>query len=114
MAALARFETITDLKYYMIQITGFKYRVALAGALRDAVNRRSGKNDTTAAVENKCVRMSRKDRTVTIHGDEPMASVFLGGGYGREGRTVAAADYGVIRDEDLLAPAVSFLAFEGN
>lgn len=114
LAALARFKTITDLKYYMIRITGFKYRAALADALRDAVNRRSGKNDTTAAVESKCVRMNRKDRTVTIHGDEPMASVFLGGGYGREGRTVAAADYGVIRDEDLLAPAVSFLAFEGS
>lgn len=80
----------------------------------DVVNRRSGKNDTTAAVESKCVRISRKDRTVTIHGDEPMASVFLGGGYGREGRTVAAADYGVIRDEDVIAPAVSFLAFEGD
>lgn len=56
--------------------------------------------------------MRRKDRTVEISGYEPMASIFLGGGYGREGRTVAAADYGVMRDEDLLAPAVSFLAFE--
>lgn len=112
LATMARFETITDLRYYMIRITGFKYRVALADALRDAVNRRSGKNDTTAAFESKCARVSRKNRTVTIHGDEPMASVFLGGGYGREGRTVAGADYGVIRDEALLAPAVSFLAFE--
>lgn len=38
----------------------------------------------------------------------------LGGRPGREGRTVAGVDYGVIRDEDLLAPAVSFLSFEGN
>ena len=45
----------------------------------------------------------RRDLRVRAHGlDLP----------GREGRTVAAADYGVIRDEDLLAPAVSFLAFE--
>lgn len=56
--------------------------------------------------------MRRKDRTVEISGYEPMASIFPGGGYGREGRTVAAADYGVMRDEDLLAPAVSFLVFE--
>lgn len=109
LATLSEFKTIADLKHYMIRITGFKYRAALA----DAVNRRTGKNDTTAAFESKCVRVSRKDRTVTIHGDEPMASVFLGGEYGREGRTVAAADYGVMRDEDLLAPAMSFLAFEG-
>ena len=114
MALLAGFKTVADLRAYLVRITGFKYRAALADALRDAVNRRSGKNDTTAAFESKCARVSRKNRAVTIHGDEPMASVFLGGGkYGDRGRTVAAADYGVIRDEDLLAPAVSFLAFEG-
>lgn len=113
-AFLPSFEQVVDLKLYLLRTAGFEYRVALADALRDAVNRRTGKKDTTAAFESKCVRVSRKDRTVTIHGDEPMASIFLGGGYGREGRTVAGADYGVIRDEDLLAPAVSFLCFEGD
>ena len=111
-AALTRFETIVNLKEYMLRITGFEYRVALADALRDAVNRRTGKKDTTVAWGTRRNIVKRKDRTVEIYGHEPMASVFLGGEYGREGRTVAAADYGVIRDEDLLAPTVSFLAFE--
>lgn len=83
-----------------------------AGFVRDAVNERTGKNDTTIAWGTRRNIVRRKGRTVEISGYEPMASVFLGGEYGREGRTVAAADYGVIRDEDLLAPAVSFLAFE--
>ena len=57
-------------------------------------------------------RVRRKDRTVVIRGYEPMAQIILyGGRYGQEGRTVAGADYGVIRDEDLLAQAVSFLCF---
>lgn len=110
--SLASFETIVDLKQYMLRVTGLKYRDQLANALRDAVNRRTGKKGTTVARKTRRNIVRRKDRTVEIYGYEPMASVFLGGGYGREGRTVAAADYGVIRDEDLLAPAVSFLAFE--
>lgn len=111
--SLASFETIVDLKQYMLRVTGLKYRDHLANALRDAVNRRTGKKDTTIARETRRNIVRRKDRTVEISGYEPMASVFLGGGkYGDRGRTVAAADYGVIRDEDLLAPAVSFLAFE--
>jgi len=108
------FEQITDLKQYLLRTAGFEYRVALADALRDAVNRRTGKKETTIAWGTRRNIVKRKDRTVEIYGYEPMASVFLGGGYGREGRTVAAADYGVIRDEDLLAPAVSFLCFEGD
>lgn len=35
-----------------------------------------------------------------------------GGKYGEAGRTVAGVDYGVMRDEDVIAPAVSFLRFE--
>lgn len=50
---------------------------------------------------------------MVIHGDEPMASILLRGGkYGEAGRTVAGVDYGVMRDEDVIAPAVSFLRFE--
>jgi hypothetical protein len=111
-AALTRFETIVNLKEYMLRITGFKYRVHLAHYLCGAVDCRTGKNGTTVVFDPKRARVRRKGRAVEISGNEPMASVFLGGEYGREGRTVAAADYGVIRDEDLLAPAVSFLAFE--
>ena len=111
--SLASFETIVDLKRYMLRVTGLKYRDRLANALRDAVNRRTGKKETTIEWGTRRNIVKRRDRTVEIYGYEPMASIFLGGGYGREGRTVAAADYGVIRDEDLLVPAVSFLAFEG-
>ena len=111
-AHLPSFEQVVDLKQYLLRAAGFEYRVALADALRDAVNRRTGKKDTTVAWGTRRNIVKRKGRTVEISGHEPMASVFLGGEYGREGRTVAAADYGVIRDEDLLAPTVSFLAFE--
>lgn len=111
-AALTRFENIANLKEYMLRITGFKYRVHLAHYLCGAVDSRTGKNDATVVFDPKRARVRRKGRAIEISGNEPMASVFLGGEYGREGRTVAAADYGVIRDEDLLAPAVSFLAFE--
>ena len=111
-AALARFENIANLKEYMLRIAGFKYRVHLAHYLCGAVDSRTGKNDTTVVFDPKHARVRRKGRAIEISGNEPMASVFLGGEYGREGRTVAAADYGVMRDEDLLAPAVSFLAFE--
>lgn len=111
-AALTRFETIVNLKEYMLRVTGFKYRVHLAHYLCGAVDSRTGKNDTTVVFDPKRARVRRKGRAIEISGNEPMASVFLGGRPGREGRTVAAADYGVIRDEDLLAPAVSFLAFE--
>lgn len=111
-AHLPSFEQVVDLKQYLCRAAGFEYRVALADALRDAVNRRTGKKDTTVAWGTRRNILKRKDRTVEIYGYEPMASIFLGGRPGREGRTVAAADYGVIRDEDLLAPAVSFLAFE--
>ena len=112
-AHLPSFEQVVDLKQYLLRAAGFEYRVALADALRDAVNRRTGKKDTTVAWGTRRNIVKRKDRTVEIYGYEPMASIFLGGRPGREGRTVAAADYGVIRDEDLLAPAMSFLAFEG-
>ena len=112
-AFLPGFEQVADLKAHLLRIAGFEYRVALADALRDAVNRQTGKKDTTIEWGTRRNIVKHKDRTVEIYGYEPMASVFLGGGYGREGRTVAATDYGVIRDEDLLAPAVSFLAFEG-
>lgn len=111
-AALTRFETIANLKEYMLRITGFKYRVHLAHYLCGAVDSRTGTNDTTVVFDPKRARVRRKGHAVEIIGNEPMASVFLGGGYGREGRTVAGADYGVMRDEDLLAPAVSFLLFE--
>ena len=113
-AFLPTFEQVADLKQYLLRTAGFEYRVALADALRDAVNKRTGKKDTTVEWGTRRNIVKRKDRTVEIYGYEPMASVFLGGGYGREGRTVAGADYGVIRDEDLLAPAVSFLCFEGD
>ena len=113
-AFLPIFEQVADLKQYLLRTAGFEYRVALADALRDAVNRRTGKKETTISWGTRRNIVKRKDRTVEIYGYEPMASIFLGGGYGREGRTVAAADYGVIRDEDLLAPAVSFLCFEDN
>lgn len=113
-AFLPSFEQVVDLKQYLLRTAGFEYRVALADALRDAVNRQTGKKETTIAWGTRRNVVKRKDRTVEIYGYEPMASVFLGGGYGREGRTVAGADYGVIRDEDLLAPAVSFLSFEGD
>lgn len=111
-AFLPDFEQVADLKAHLLRTAGFEYRVALADALRDAVNKRTGKKDTTIAWGTRRNIVKRKGRIVEIYGYEPMASVFLGGGYGREDRTVAAADYGVIRDEDLLAPAVSFLAFE--
>ena len=111
-AHLPSFEQVVDLKAHLLRIAGFEYRVALADALRDAVNEWTGKKGTTIAWGARRNIVKRKDRTVEIYGYEPTASVFLGGGYGREGRTVAAADYGVFRDEDLLAPAVSFLAFE--
>lgn len=111
-AHLPSFEQVVDLKQYLLRAAGFEYRVALADALRDAVNRRTGKKDTTVAWGTRRNIVKRKDRTVEIYGYEPMASIFLGGRPGREGRTVAAADYGVIRDEVLLAPAVSFLVFE--
>lgn len=113
-AALARFENIANLKEYMIRVTGFKYRVHLAHFLSGAVDRRTGKTGTTVVFDPRRAKVRRGDRNVEISGNEPMASIFLGGGYGRDGRTVAAADYGVMRDEDLLAPAVSFLCFEGD
>lgn len=110
-AALARFETIADLARYAQRITGFKHRAALADALRTALRGRSV--TVTWGAEEIIVR--RRDRAVVIRGHEPMASILLRGGrYGDRGRTVAGADYGVARDEDLLAPAVSFLRFEDN
>lgn len=110
--ALARFETVLNLKEYLLRTTGFRYRAHLADRLSGAVDRRSGRNDTSVVFEMRRARVRRKDRTVVIRGYEPMAQIILyGGRYGQEGRTVAGADYGVIRDEDLLARAVSFLCF---
>ena len=77
--------------------------------VREALKRQS----LTAVWEPEGITVRRKDRTVVIHGDEPMASILLRGGkYGEAGRTVAGVDYGVMRDEDVIAPAVSFLRFE--
>ena len=114
MAFLAGFEDIADLKWYATRIMGFKHRVALADALREAVERRSRERDTTVTWGAEEIIVRRKSRAVVIHsGGQTTASILLRGGrYGDRGRTVAGADYGVIRDEDLLAPAVSFLAFE--
>lgn len=111
--ALVRFETVLDLKEYMTRVSGFRYRAHLADYLSGAVDRRSSKNDTSVDFEMRCAKVRRKDRTVVIRGYEPMAQIILyGGRYGQEGRAVVGADYGVIRDKDLLAPAVSFLQFE--
>lgn len=110
--SLGSFETIMGLREYMLRVTGLKYRDHLAEVLRKALKGRTGKEDTTVERGTRRNTVRRKDRTVEISGYEPMASIFLGGGYGREGRTVAGVDYGVMRDEDLLAPAVSFLVFE--
>lgn len=108
-AALTRFEDAADLALYATRITGFKYRAVLADALRKALKRQS----LTVVWEPEGITVRRKDRTVVIHGDEPMASILLRGGkYGEAGRTVAGVDYGVMRDEDVIAPAVSFLRFE--
>lgn len=113
--ALDRFETVLDLKEYVTRVSGFRYRAHLADYLSGGVDRRSGKYDTSVVFEMRCAEVRRKDRTVVIRGYEPMAQIILyGGRYGREGRTVAGADYGVMRDEDLLAPAMSFLRFEGD
>lgn len=110
MAFLAGFEDVADLKWYATRITAFKYRVALADALREAVKGRSV--TVTWGAEEIIVR--RQSRAVVIHaGGGSMASILLRGGrYGDRGRTVVSADYGVLRDEDLIAPAVSFLRFE--
>ena len=98
-----------DLKQYLLRAAGFEYRAILADALREALKGQS----LTAVWEPGGITVRRKDRTVVVHGDEPMASILLRGGkYGEAGRTVAGVDYGVMRDEDVIAPAVSFLRFE--
>lgn len=110
-AFLAAFEDVADLARYAERITGFKYRAALADGLREAVKGQS----VTVIWGAEEIIVRRKDRTVVIHDGQTMAVILLRGGrYGGEGRTVAGADYGVLRDEDLLAPAVSFLRFEGD
>lgn len=108
-ASLAAFEDTVDLARYAQRLTGFKYRAALADALREALRGRS----VTVVWGAREITVRRKDRTVVIRDGETMAVILLRGGrYGEAGRTVAGADYGAARDGDLLAPAVSFLRFE--
>ena len=90
-AHLPSFEQVVDLKQYLLRTAGFEYRVALADALRDAVNRRTGKKDTTVAWGTRRNIVKRKDRTVEIYGYEPMASIFLGGRAARSRRRTTAS-----------------------
>lgn len=53
----------------------------------------------------------RRGRAVVICDGEPMAMIVLRGDRCGQGRAVAGADYGVMRDKDLLARAVTFLRF---
>jgi len=106
-AFLPGFEQITDLKQYLLRTAGFEYRVALADALRETLR---GKSVTViwGAEE---ILVKRRNRTVAICDGEPAAMIVLRGDRYGEGRTVAGADYGVMRDKDLIARAVSFLRF---
>lgn len=109
-AFLGGFRSIEDLKAYLVRITGFKHRVALADALRDAVNTRSQK-DVVVEWGSKEIVVRRRGRTVVICDGEPMAMIVLRGDRCGQGRAVAGADYGVMRDKDLIARAVTFLRF---
>lgn len=107
MAFLESFNDVDDLKRHLYRIIGFRHRVALADALRETLR---GKSVTVIrGVEEILVR--RRDRTVAICDGEPAAMIVLRGDRYGEGRTVAGADYGVMRDKDLIARAVSFLRF---
>jgi len=107
MASLESFNDVDDLKRYLYRIIGFRHRVALADALRKALR---GKSVTViwGAEE---ILVKRRNRTVAICDGEPAAMIVLRGDRYGEGRTVAGADYGVMRDKDLIARAVSFLRF---
>lgn len=107
-AFLDGFRSIEDLKAYLINITGFKHRVALADALRDAVN---SQKDVVVEWGSKEIVVRRRSRAVVICDGEPMAMIVLRGDRCGQGRAVAGADYGVMRDKDLIARAVTFLRF---
>lgn len=107
-AFLDGFRSVEDLKAHLERITGFKYRAALADALRDAVNSRK---DVAVEWGSKEIVVRRRNRAVVICDGEPAAMIVLRGGRYGEGRTVAGADYGVLKDQDLIARAVSFLRF---
>lgn len=107
-AFLDGFRSIEDLKAYLVRITGFKHRVALADALRDAVN---SQKYVVVDWGSKEIVVRHRSRAVVICDGEPMAMIVLRGDRYGEGRAVAGADYGVMRDKDLIARAVSFLRF---
>lgn len=109
-ALLDGFRSIEDLKQYLFRITGFKHRVALADALREALKGKS----VTVVWGAEEILVKRWNRTVAICDGEPAAMIVLRGDRYGEGRAVAGADYGVMRDKDLIAPAVSFLRFADN
>lgn len=110
-AFLDGFRSIEDMKAHLINITGFKHRVALADALREAVG---GQKDVAVEWGSKEIVVRRRSRAVVIRDGEPMAMIVLHGDRYGEGRAVAGADYGVMRDKRLLARAVSFLRFADN
>lgn len=103
-AFLDGFRSIEDLKRHLVRITGFKHRVALADALREAAG---GQKDVV-------VEWGAEGIVVVICDGEPAAVIVLRGDRYGEGRAVAGADYGVMRDKNLIARAVSFLRFADN
>ena len=109
-AFLDGFRGIEDLKAHLINITGFKHRVALADALREALRGKS----VTVVWGAEEILVKRRNRTVAICDGEPAAVIVLRGDRYGEGRAVAGAGYGVMRDKHLLARAVSFLRFADN
>lgn len=110
-AFLDGFRSIEDLKAHLINITGFKHRVALADALREAAG---SQEDVAVEWGPKEIVVRRRSRAVVIRDGEPMAMIVLRGDRYGQGRAVAGADYGVMRDKRLLARAVSFLRFADN
>lgn len=107
MASLGIFNDVDDLKRYLYRIIGFRYRVALADALRETLR---GKSVTViwGAEE---ILVKHRNRTVAICDGEPAATIILRGGKYGAGRAVISADYGVLPDRDVITPAVSFLRF---
>jgi hypothetical protein len=108
MAFLEGFADVDDLKRYLYQIIGFRYRVSLADALREALKIQGSVTVVWGAEE---ILVKRRDRTVAICDGEPAAVIILRGGRYGAGRTVISADYGVLPDRDVITPAVSFLRF---
>lgn len=110
-AFLDGFRGVEDLRAHLISITGFKHRVALADALRDAAG---SQKDVVVEWGSKEIVVRRRGRAVVICDGEPAAMIVLRGDRYGEGRAVAGADYGVLKDRDLIARAVSFLRFADN